>query len=121
MAANKPTYDLTLLLDPSVEEDDRSQIVTNVEELIAQSGELVERSDWGLRPTTFRIEHKSDADYRLLQFKGPSELLDQLNHNLKIVDGVMRFRIIKSTPGAPSSPDLKRQPVEESPKEVTTP
>src|SRR5436309_2994448 len=35
------------------------------------------------------------------RFEAPSELLDELNHNLKIADGVLRFRIFKVDADAP--------------------
>ena len=34
-------------------------------------------------------------------------LLEQLDHNLKITDGVLRHRIIKLRPGTPDPPDLR--------------
>ena len=40
----------------------------------------------------------TEADYHLIQFRGPSALLEQLDHNLKITDGILRFRIIKLRP-----------------------
>ena len=48
----------------------------------------------------------TDADYHLIQFRGPRELLEQLDHNLKITDGILRHRIIKLRPGTPPPPDL---------------
>ena len=44
-----------------------------------------------------------------VQFLGGRELLEQLDHNLKITDGVLRFRIIKLRPGTPAPPDLRAQ------------
>lgn len=63
------------------------------------------RQDWGRRPTTFRINHQTEAEYHLLQFAGPPSLLESLSHNLHIADGVLRFRIIKVLPGTPAAPD----------------
>ena len=40
-----------------------------------------------------------------MQFNGPPALLETLSHNLHIADGVLRFRIIKVTPGTPAAPD----------------
>ena len=59
------------------------------------------RHDWGLRPTAYEVRKRADADYHLLQFQGPAELLQQLDHALKITDGVNRFRIIKLRKGTP--------------------
>jgi small subunit ribosomal protein S6 len=52
------------------------------------------------------VRRHPQADYHLIQFRGPAALLEQLDHNLKITDGVLRFRIIKLRPGTPPPPDL---------------
>ena len=56
------------------------------------TGEFIGRHDWGTRATTYEVRKHAEADYHLIQFRGPSSLLDQLDHNLKITDGVLRFR-----------------------------
>ena len=53
------------------------------------------------------MRKKAEADYHLIQFRGENELLEQLDHNLKITDGVLRHRIIKLRPGTPDPPDLR--------------
>ena len=107
MAIEQPTYDLILLLDPEAEEERRTNILASLEQIIERQGAIVSRHDWGLRPTAYEIRKRGDADYHLLQFQGPSELLEQLNHALKITDGVNRFRIIKLRKGTPEPPDLR--------------
>jgi small subunit ribosomal protein S6 len=107
MASGLHIYDLTLLLDPSVEADRREQIVADVADLIDRTGEFIGRHDWGARQTAYEVRKRPEADYHLIQFRGPSSLLEQLDHNLKITDGVLRFRIIKLRPGTPEPPDLR--------------
>jgi small subunit ribosomal protein S6 len=107
MAREAPVYDLNLLLDSSLEDDRRDTILANVEEAIDRSGEIVSRHDWGVRTTAYEVRKKADADYHLLQFRGTPDLLEALDHNLKITDGVLRFRIIKLRPGTPQPPDLR--------------
>jgi small subunit ribosomal protein S6 len=106
MAEENTIYDLVLLLSTTAEDDERAKIIADVETAIAAGGGSVERrDDWGVRPTTFRIRHESDADYHLLQFSGPTALLESLSHSLRIDDKVLRFRIIKVIPGQPPPPD----------------
>jgi small subunit ribosomal protein S6 len=106
MAKAAPLYDLTLLLSTSTEDDRRAKIVTDVEAAIAAAGGSVQRrDDWGTRPMTYQIDHQAEAEYHLLQFSGPSSLLESLSHTLRIDDGVLRFRIIKVLPGTPPAPD----------------
>ena len=106
MTAESPTYDLTLLLDPEIEEARREKIVTDVEALIDQHAEMVGRHDWGTRKTAFDVRKRADVDYRLIQFRATTPLLESLDHALKITDGVLRFRIVKLRPGTPPPPDM---------------
>jgi small subunit ribosomal protein S6 len=105
MTSHARLYDLILLLSTSAPEEQRAKIVTDVETAVAQAdGSVARRDDWGSRPMTFRIDHQADAEYHLLQFTGPTSLLETLDHTLRITDGVLRFRIIKVTPGTPPPP-----------------
>jgi small subunit ribosomal protein S6 len=107
MATEQPTYDLVLLLDPEADEERRTNILASLETVIERQGEVVSRHDWGVRPTAYQVRKRGDADYHLLQFHGTPELLQQLDHALKITDGVNRFRIIKLRAGTPEPPDLR--------------
>jgi ribosomal protein S6 len=53
----------------------------------------------------YRIRHQPDADYHLLQFTAPPTLIETLSHDLRITDGVVRFRVIKNLPGTPAAPE----------------
>jgi small subunit ribosomal protein S6 len=101
-----PLYDLVLMLSMSADDEQRAKMVSDVETAIAAGdGSVQRRDDWGTRPLTFRIRHEAEAEYHLLQFTGPSSLLESLSHSLRIADDVLRFRIIKVLPGTPAPPD----------------
>src|SRR5438552_2450766 len=105
MAEQTPLYDLLLLLSTSVEDERRTKILSDVEAAISKGGGSIERrDDWGTRGLAFRIRHEADAEYHLLQFTTPPALLESLSHDLRITDGVLRFRIIKLRPGTPAAP-----------------
>ena len=105
--SNDPTlYDLVLLLSMKSEDEARAKIVADVEAAITGAGGAVSRNQsWGQRPTTYRINHQTEAEYHLLQFTGPTSLLESLSHSLRIADEVLRFRIIKVLPGTPEAPE----------------
>jgi small subunit ribosomal protein S6 len=105
--SNEPIlYDLVLLLSMKSEDEARAKIVADVEAAITGAGGVVSRNQsWGQRPTTYRINHQTEAEYHLLQFTGPTSLLESLSHSLRIADEVLRFRIIKVLRGTPEAPD----------------
>jgi small subunit ribosomal protein S6 len=106
MPRETPIYDLVLMLSTTAPEEERAKILADVESAISAGGGTVERNqDWGTRALAFRIDHQAEAEYHLLQLSGPPELLESLSHNLRIADGVLRFRIIKVIPGTPPPPD----------------
>lgn len=106
MSPEPTLYDLVLLLSTQSDEAVRAKVLTDVEAAIAAAGGSVERNqEWGQRPTTYKIDHQGEADYHLLQFIGPTALLEDLQHSLRISDDVLRFRIIKVKRGTPPAPD----------------
>ena len=113
MASEPAVYDLMVLLNPADDEDRRLKIMGDLEVLIDQHGTIVSRHEWGVRRTTFPIRKQSEGDYHLIQFQGSNELLEALDHALKITDGVLRHRIIKLRAGTPEPPDLRSSAVPE--------
>jgi len=101
-----PLYDLMLLLDPGAPSDRQESILKDVQGLIESGGKLVGTYDWGTRRMTFEIDHRPDAAYHLMQFEteGGPVPLEQVDHSLKIMDGVLRHRIIRLKDGAPPPP-----------------
>jgi len=94
-------YELVLMLDPGLEEVVRDKLAQDARERIEADGALMQAESWGIRKLAYEIRQRTEADYRWMRFQGPRQLLEQLDHNLKIADGVLRFRIFKVDPGAP--------------------
>jgi small subunit ribosomal protein S6 len=102
-------YDLVLLIDPNAPEERRNAAVSEAESIINSGGELVGSHDWGHRRMAYEIDHRPEAEYRLYQFRGNNAVLERLNQRLRILDAVLRFRIIKVKPGQPVPPPPEHQ------------
>jgi small subunit ribosomal protein S6 len=88
-------YELVLMLDPGQDAAARDAVANEAKGQIEAAGTLKHENVWGLRKMAYEIERRNEADYRWFRFEAPTELLEQLDHNLKIADGVLRFRIFK--------------------------
>jgi small subunit ribosomal protein S6 len=102
-------YDLMLLIDPNAPEERRTAAVSEAESLMSAKAPLVGNYDWGQRRMAYEIDHRPEAEYRLYQFEGDNAVLDRLNQRLRILDAVLRFRIIKARPGQPVPPAPDQQ------------
>jgi small subunit ribosomal protein S6 len=110
-----------LLLDHSETDEAaaaaRAKIVADARSAIEAHGELLRHDDWGTRALAYPIDRKGEAEYHLLQFHSNTpELLSTLDRSLRIIDGVLRFRLIKLKPGVPDAPDVHAPAVARAPE-----
>jgi len=101
-AVGSREYELVLMLDPEIPEQRRDQIASDTRKRIESAGDLKHDTGWGMRKLAYEIRQRTEADYRFFRFETGEELLDELNHNLRIADGVLRFRIFKVDPRSPA-------------------
>ena len=71
-------YELVLMLDPEAADEAREKVAGDVRQAIEDTGTLDRADAWGMRKMAY--------------------------HSLKIIDGVLRFRIFKVDPEAPANP-----------------
>jgi small subunit ribosomal protein S6 len=110
-----------LLLDPHTSEEQRSQVVAEVRSTIESQSNLLGSYDWGQRELAFEIDDRAEAIYHLFQFSGDSEVLKTLDHDLKLAEGVLRFRTLRIKPNSPlpATPQQTDSQQEESRREST--
>jgi len=89
------------MLDPGLEESVRDKLADGARKRIGDGGELLHEDSWGIRKMAYEIRQRTEADYRWFRFGAPSELLRELDHSLKIADGVLRFRVFRVDAKAP--------------------
>src|SRR6186997_2607577 len=89
------------MLDPQLDAPARDALAKDARGQIEAKGSLKHENFLFKQKTAYEINHRTEADYRWMRFEAPSDLLDSLDHNLKIADGVLRFRIFKVDPSAP--------------------
>jgi small subunit ribosomal protein S6 len=115
-------YEVLLLLDPELSDENQAEIVERVKTLVEKGGGTFERHDpWGRRKLAYPIDKKDDGIYHLLTFAAPAETLDELSRVLKIDDDVLRHMATRRPEGGPAEPvavgvaigdDARAQPVD---------
>jgi small subunit ribosomal protein S6 len=95
-------YELVLMLDPDVPDERRDRITDETRQRIESGASLKHDASWGMRKLAYEIRQRTEAEYRVFRFAGDGVVLDDLNHNLRIADGVLRFRIFEVDPRSPA-------------------
>jgi len=98
LATEPREYELVLMLDPGLEDSARDKLADEVRKRIDSDGNLKHEDSWGMRKLAYEIRQRTEADYRWLRFEASPELLDQLDHSLKIADGVFTVVSADTTP-----------------------
>jgi small subunit ribosomal protein S6 len=98
-------YEILLLLDPELAEENQAEIVGRLRTLVEKGGGTFERHDaWGRRRLAYPIDKKEEGSYHLLNVTASAETLDELSRVLKIDDGVLRHLATRRLEGGPSEP-----------------
>ncbi len=87
---------MTYILNPVLDEDKFSEIVSQVNTLIEDNdGEVVDVDEWGVKKLAYEIDKKSTGYYVNMYFKVPGEAIEVIERSLRIHDDVLRYLTLK--------------------------
>ena len=69
-----------------------------------QEGSLSHVEEWGLRDLAYRVQKQGKGFYTLLQYRSPARAVEELERNLKLTDGILRYLTVRTEEGQPLSP-----------------
>ena len=90
-------YELTYIIDATLEDTARKELIEKVSALIVANGGEVEKVDetWGKRRLAYAIDHKNEGYYVLVTLNAPGEAVKELERNLRINDSILRYLTVK--------------------------
>ena len=89
-------YELMLLIDPSLEDEARADVIGKTEGLIAAQQGAVDKVDsWGKRKLAFEIGKLTDGDYVVIDFHAEPDVIAEIDRVLRITDPVIRFMLVR--------------------------
>jgi small subunit ribosomal protein S6 len=84
-------YETAILFDPELLEDRRKEFLGKLAGVIASyKGEILKQDDWGNRKLAYRIGKRVNAYYTFLLYTGSRGVVEEVERNIKIFDGIMR-------------------------------
>lgn len=89
-------YELMLLLNPSLDEENRAATVERVEALVKDNGGVVDNVEsWGKRKLAFELEDLTEGDYVVVDFHNTPDSIAEIDRVLRITDPVVRHMMVR--------------------------
>lgn len=86
-------------------------------------GTVSQVDEWGLRDLAYRIQKQAKGNYVLVQYQSSARAVEELERNMKLSDGVLRFLTVRLDEAGKETPPRQRAVPEEgkgSPEEELT-
>jgi small subunit ribosomal protein S6 len=77
-------------------------------------GTIAHVDEWGLRDLAYRIDKQSRGFYTLLQFRSTARAVDELERNMRLTDGILRYLTVRANEeSATREPQAVKNPAKE--------
>lgn len=97
MANDLREYETMFIFKPDLEEETREKIIERFKNNITDNdGELVEVDEWGTRELAYEINDFKTGYYTVIDFRGNSDVIDELEYDFQIIDDIIRFLIVRT-------------------------
>jgi small subunit ribosomal protein S6 len=105
-------YELILIVDPEVTEDEVGTVTNKVTETIAQlQGKVVKVEKWGKRKLAYKVKKNPKGYYVILYFMASPQTLKEIERTLRYNEKILRYQMIL-TGIAPAMSEAENVPEE---------
>ncbi len=89
-------YELLFFVNPSISDEVRAGVMKRIDSTIVDNGGVIDSvEDWGKRKLAYAIDKLTEGDYTLINFQMDPASIAELDRVLRIMDGVVRFMIVR--------------------------
>ncbi len=89
-------YELALVVNAKIEDDERAAVVERAKELIARfGGAVTEVEDAGKKRLAYEIQKMHEGFYYFIQFDAPATCPGEIEKRVRIMDNVIRYLCVR--------------------------
>ena len=89
------SYETIIILNPEINEEKKNEVLTKIKNVIEKEGKIEKVDDIGKRKMAYEIKKHNEGYYYLLEFKGKSENIAELERTYRITDEILKFLIVR--------------------------
>ena len=89
-------YELTIVVNAKIEDEERLATVEKVKEYVTRFGGTITNIDeWGKKRLAYEVQHMKEAFYYFIQFDADANAPAEIESRIRIMDNVVRFLCVK--------------------------
>ncbi len=89
-------YETIFIINPDLNEEDTKGLIDRVRGIIESlRGEVFKIEEWGRKKLAYEVKKMSKGYFVLLHFAGTSQVLGELERNLRLMDGVLKYQTVR--------------------------
>jgi len=90
-------YELAVVLNAKLEEDDKVASLDKVKALIERfGGQITNVDDWGKKRLAYEIQKMNEGFYYFIQFDAEANAPAEIESRIRIMDNVIRYLIVRA-------------------------
>lgn len=94
--AEKRTYEVVIIIDPKVSEDDLKNLTGNLQQTIEkQGGAIVKSESMGRRRMAYEIDNRVEGQYWLFEIDGSGQEVAELERRMRVNEQVVRYLTVR--------------------------
>lgn len=90
-------YELAVVVNVKLEEEERAAVIEKVKEYIVRfGGTVTDVEEWGKKRLAYEIQKMKDAYYYFIKFESENtDCPNEVEDNIRIMENVIRFLVVK--------------------------
>ena len=89
-------FETLLLISPELPAEARTATLENIKGIVErEQGQVAEVDIWGMRDLAYPVQKQQRGYYVRLEYNGPGAIVAELERNLRITEGLLKFMTVK--------------------------
>ncbi len=89
-------YETLFIVDPELADDGLREVAEKFKNIIlADKGHIIKYDEWGKRKLAYPVRKREYGFYILLDYCGPSDIVNELERNMRIDERVLKYITVK--------------------------
>jgi len=89
---NMNKYELAVVVNAKIEDDERAQVIEKVKALIERfGGQISDVDEWGKKRLAYEIQKMKEGYYYFIHFEADAETPGEIEQRIRIMEGVIRY------------------------------